>query len=165
MALALPYPDMDFVPLDILLASELNQMVANIEYIGDSFPITTVNITDGAVTTDKIDWDTTGVAVEFTPTSAMTSVINHSRLVGGRYLIISLRGNITTSSTAYTSLGDFTLPRPIGYDTGVDYSAQTTDRIRYLYLESVGKLVCATNPAITNIVTRVSGIVYLEGNA
>lgn len=33
MALALPYPDMDFVPLDILLASELNQMVANIEFL------------------------------------------------------------------------------------------------------------------------------------
>ena len=130
--------------------------------INDS-AVTTDKINNSAVTTDKIDWDTTGVAVEFTPTSAMTSVINHSRLVGGRYLIISLRGNITTSSTAYTSLGDFTLPRPIGYDTGVDFSAQTTDRIRYLYLESVGKLVCATNPAITNIVTRVSGIVYLEG--
>jgi hypothetical protein len=35
MALALPYPDMDFVPLDILLASELNQMVANIEYLAN----------------------------------------------------------------------------------------------------------------------------------
>lgn len=46
MALALPYPDMDFVPLDILLASELNQMVANIEFLAsdDVFPVKADNI-------------------------------------------------------------------------------------------------------------------------
>ena len=38
MALTLPYPDMDFVPLDILTAAEQDQLVANIEYIANQFP-------------------------------------------------------------------------------------------------------------------------------
>lgn len=74
MALTLPYPNMDFVPLDILTASELDQMVANIEYIasGSVFPIGTNNIADNAVTnakiasnavtSDKIDFTTLGFA-------------------------------------------------------------------------------------------------------
>lgn len=56
MALTLPYPNMDFVPLDILTASELDQMVANIEYIasGSVFPLATANIANNAITTAKI---------------------------------------------------------------------------------------------------------------
>lgn len=33
MAAVLPYPNMDFVPLDTLTATELDHMVANIEYL------------------------------------------------------------------------------------------------------------------------------------
>lgn len=56
MALTLPYPDMDFVPLDILTALELDQMVANIEYIAnDAFPVTNANIADSAVSTTKLN--------------------------------------------------------------------------------------------------------------
>lgn len=33
MAQSLPYPSMDFTPLDILTANELDQMVANIEFL------------------------------------------------------------------------------------------------------------------------------------
>lgn len=58
MALALPYPDMDFVPLDILTAAEQDQLVANIEYIANQFPLTGTNIGTGAVTEDKIDFTT-----------------------------------------------------------------------------------------------------------
>ncbi len=36
MALTLPYPDMNFVPLDVLTAAEQNQLVANIEYIANN---------------------------------------------------------------------------------------------------------------------------------
>lgn len=35
MAAILPYPNMDFVPLDTLTATELDHMVANIEYLKD----------------------------------------------------------------------------------------------------------------------------------
>lgn len=48
MALALPYPDLDFVPLDILTAEEMNQIVANYTHVAGQFPITS----------DNIDWMT-----------------------------------------------------------------------------------------------------------
>ena len=44
MALTLPYPSMNFVPLDVLTAAEQNQLVANIEYIANQFPVTSSNI-------------------------------------------------------------------------------------------------------------------------
>lgn len=44
MALTLPYPNMDFTPLDILTADEMDQLVANIEYISQQFPIGASNI-------------------------------------------------------------------------------------------------------------------------
>lgn len=37
----LPYPNMDFTPLDILTANELDQLVANIEAINNTTAITT----------------------------------------------------------------------------------------------------------------------------
>lgn len=39
MALTLPYPGLDFVPLDILTAEEMNEIVANYTYIANQFPI------------------------------------------------------------------------------------------------------------------------------
>ena len=56
MALTLPYPDMVFVPLDILTAEEQNQLVGNIEFLANQFPLAASNIANGAVTADKIDW-------------------------------------------------------------------------------------------------------------
>ena len=56
MALTLPYPDMVFVPLDILTAEEQNQLVGNIEFLANQFPLSASNIANGAVTADKIDW-------------------------------------------------------------------------------------------------------------
>ena len=66
----LPYPNMDFVPLDILTADELDQIVANIEAINNATigvssiannAITTPKIADGAITTEKLDADATGM--------------------------------------------------------------------------------------------------------
>ncbi len=59
MALTLPYPSLDFVPLDVLTAEEMNEIVANYTYIANQFPIGTANIASSAVTADKIDWTTT----------------------------------------------------------------------------------------------------------
>ncbi len=39
MTLTLPYPSLDFVPLDILTAEEMNEIVANYTYIANQFPI------------------------------------------------------------------------------------------------------------------------------
>lgn len=68
MALTLPYPDMVFVPLDILTAEEQNQLVGNIEFLANQFPLAASNIADGAigsdqlaagaVKSDNVDWTT-----------------------------------------------------------------------------------------------------------
>lgn len=50
----LPYPNMDFVPLDVLTATELDQLVANIEAINNA-NITTSAIANRAITPAKID--------------------------------------------------------------------------------------------------------------
>lgn len=49
--MSLPYPSMVFVPLDILTAEEMNQLVSNIESLS-----TGTGLADGAITSDKIDW-------------------------------------------------------------------------------------------------------------
>lgn len=59
----LPYPNMDFVPLDVLTADELDQIVANIEAINNAMigtnsisnlAITGAKIADGAINTAKL---------------------------------------------------------------------------------------------------------------
>lgn len=57
MSVALPYPSMSFVPLDVLTAAEMNQMVANDQYLAGLFPVTTPNIADGSVTISKTNFD------------------------------------------------------------------------------------------------------------
>ena len=44
MALTLPYPSLVFVPLDVLTADQMNEIVANYEYIANQFPIGASNI-------------------------------------------------------------------------------------------------------------------------
>lgn len=44
MAASLPNPNMVFVPLDILTAEELNQMVANTNFLANLFPVASSNI-------------------------------------------------------------------------------------------------------------------------
>ena len=63
----LPYPSLDFVPLDILTAEEMNQIVANYTAINNATigtnqlansSITTSKLANKAVTSDKVDWAT-----------------------------------------------------------------------------------------------------------
>lgn len=75
----LPYPSMDFVPLDVLTADELDQIVANINAVNGGIAgtsqiaddsISTAKIKNNAVSASKIDWDTlrsgTPVSLGFT---------------------------------------------------------------------------------------------------
>lgn len=57
MITTLPYPSMDFVPMDILTASELDQIVANIEAVNNAM-IGNSAISANAISNDKIDWST-----------------------------------------------------------------------------------------------------------
>lgn len=63
----LPYPSLDFVPLDILTAEEMNQIVANYTAINNATigtnqlannSITTSKLADKAVTSAKVDFTT-----------------------------------------------------------------------------------------------------------
>lgn len=54
MAATLPNPSIVFVPLDVLTADELNQVVQNIAYLADLFPISTSNIGNGSITNEKL---------------------------------------------------------------------------------------------------------------
>lgn len=78
MALTLPYPSMNFVPLDVLTAAEQNQLVANIEYIANQFPITNANIGSAAVKSQNIDWTTIGLIASKTGTGASTETITQT---------------------------------------------------------------------------------------
>lgn len=80
----LPYPSMDFTPLDVLTADELDQIVANIDAINNaSIPtssiansaITTAKINDGAITTNKIDANAiTQAKVDLADLTTMTAI-------------------------------------------------------------------------------------------
>lgn len=54
----LPYPDMDFTPLDILTAAEMDQMVANDQYLRDFCAglADGTNLSDGVIQARKLDW-------------------------------------------------------------------------------------------------------------
>lgn len=54
MALTLPYPNMSFVPLDVLTAEEMNHIVANYTAIANVFPIGSSEIADNAIIGNKI---------------------------------------------------------------------------------------------------------------
>lgn len=124
MALTLPYPNMDFVPLDILTASELDQMVANIEYIasGSVFPINTANIADGAITTPKIaDNAVTSSKIDFTTAPLSSSYKTSTVSIGYSITVYLYRiGNLVmavinnpVSSTLPNDADNVTISNPI----------------------------------------------------
>lgn len=53
MALSLPYPDLDFVPLDVLTAEEMNEIVANYSYIANNVPELPEMVEPG----DSVTWE------------------------------------------------------------------------------------------------------------
>lgn len=62
----LPYPSLDFVPLDILTAEEMNQIVANYTAINNA-TIGTSQIADNSITTPKLaNKSVTSAKVDFT---------------------------------------------------------------------------------------------------
>lgn len=60
----LPYPNMSFVPLDILTAEEMNHIVANDQYLRDFCAglADGTNLSDGVIQARKIDFTTLGFA-------------------------------------------------------------------------------------------------------
>lgn len=109
MALTLPYPSMNFVPLDVLTAAEQNQLVANIEYIANQFPITSQNI----------DWTTMGLVFSgaTSQSETITQTANYQYKVisgltstvpvepGGKYLIVAALSLNSTYNNGNTDFG------------------------------------------------------------
>ena len=56
----LPYPDMDFTPLDILTAAEMDQMVANDQYLTNFVNglADGSNLSDGVIQARSLDYST-----------------------------------------------------------------------------------------------------------
>lgn len=74
MSLALPYPSMVFVPLDVLTADEMNHIVSNYEYIASQFPITSDNIDSTTLLRIPTQYvilcnSTNGIKISFSSTS------------------------------------------------------------------------------------------------
>lgn len=107
MALTLPYPDMDFVPLDILTAAEQDQLVANIEYISNQFPIASANIGTAEVKAANIDFSTiaTYMKVIFTGKMASNAAINAGAIIPLAEESHIGAGNIEINSSGQFKIG------------------------------------------------------------
>lgn len=114
MALTLPYPDMVFVPLDILTAEEQNQLVGNIEFLANQFPLAASNIANGAigsdqladeaVTADKIDFSTLPHYVKVGDGDSFVNVEKtwdtyNIPTAGVYFVLFSITGNCQTGAT------------------------------------------------------------------
>lgn len=131
MAVTLPYPDMEFVPLDILTAQEQNQLVTNIEYLAGVFPlasseiadnavttgkinngaVTESKIADGAVTSNKIDWDSLEssyiVDSNFSIDTVGVTKCQYTVQATGKYLVITDASYNILSATHFVYLTVF----------------------------------------------------------
>lgn len=95
--MALPYPNMDFTPLDILTAAEMDKIVANIESLANG-----TGIADGVIQARKVDFKTFGATNSdwFSSDKTLTSRVELNLPVG-KYLLLAksqfLSGNTGAS--------------------------------------------------------------------
>lgn len=91
MALPLPYPSLDFVPLDVLTAEEQNEIVSNYSYIASE-------------ATPRVNVNTNAVNI----TSAGVTVCSLTGLTAGQYFVIGNishgHGNANNSDYARTKI-------------------------------------------------------------
>lgn len=116
----LPYPNMDFVPLDVLTADELDQIVANIEAINNATigtgaiansaittakiansAISTAKIADKAITSSKMDWTTFGSVME-QYTSTGTKTLNISSIPTGAKFAVLIAGYVQITGANFS---------------------------------------------------------------
>ena len=91
----LPYPNMDFTPLDVLTAAEMDQMVANDQYLRDFCAglADGTNLSDGVIQARKIDFTTFP--------NVITSTTNSITIPAGKWLVFhSVQVNQGTASSA-----------------------------------------------------------------
>lgn len=113
MALTLPYPNLDFVPLDVLTAEEMNEIVANYTYIANQFPIASANIATAGVTSSNIDWTTVSTTTmtpepTFVDSATKSYYMEFGRLVLG-FVNCYFKAGTTVNTNIFTGL-----PQPVG---------------------------------------------------
>lgn len=104
----LPYPNMDFVPLDVLTANELDQLVANIEAVNNA-QITSAQISNSTITAPKMDFTTfyktaTSLSTDMSvPADTRTTVQTMTLPAGTWRVFFSIRAYYASSSTTVAS--------------------------------------------------------------
>lgn len=79
MAANMPYPSIVFVPLDVLTAEELNQMVQNTAYLANLFPLASINIGNNAIKDTNVDWSTMKKWVPDYANASSTNLASNNR--------------------------------------------------------------------------------------
>lgn len=143
MTLALPYPNLDFVPLDVLTAEQMNQMVANTNFIAQQFPIQNANVDWTSVKPTRIlPSDFCTASTGFTVSTSSTHIRQIGKIVFGDMLVSSTNAiptgqqtTICTLKPAYTpwadSAGDNNAINTWG---ATAYSEWGTPHPTYLYI-------------------------------
>lgn len=102
MALTLPYPDMDFTPLDVLTAAEMDQIVSNYEYIANQFPVKSSNID----LTTLVQVITAQSVISSEHTSKINADLNSIVKIMNKVVVISIAlNNITVTSNTTLTIG------------------------------------------------------------
>lgn len=180
----LPYPNMDFVPLDILTASELDEIVANVEAINASsidttalsnLAVTTAKIADGAVTASKVGSDvTTMKRTELFSGDSNTNVTLSSAVTNFDEIEITYVDTNTTPNGAIrripSSAGSFVLdiPHPGGSSTVYwnisrwTVSGSTFTKSSNSYQKAISSTGVSTTSTSAIHITKVVGIKYTQ---
>lgn len=117
----LPYPNMDFTPLDVLTAAEMDQMVANDQYLRnfcaglangtniDNGVILPRHILDGSIQSSKVNWATlkkhSGLdTTQITSITNITSTTTRTFTTDGWLCGKAISSN--TDGSAHITIGD-----------------------------------------------------------
>ncbi len=160
----LPYPSLDFVPLDILTAEEMNQIVANYTAINNSTigtsqlansSITTPKLANKSVTSDKVDWATlSGDEWPLINTATSNNNINNKKdytqysftaPASGRYFVSFTQQLGSNSANGY----GLTLKIKLDSTTICQSGAAITGNAAYMY----GNVSCVVSANVGQVIT------------
>lgn len=172
MPLALPYPSMVFVPLDVLTADELNQIVANYEFIANQFPITLDQI-DPDVFEGDVLWENqspssnfAGQSVSFSGSAYSYFIIEFERLAGNATRQYSCKlycpnSTATNISSIQAMIGASNASVAVRYRTFTitNSSCQFNDAYEYAVAADNASTITLNNSYF--VPTRIIGINHL----
>ena len=147
MALTLPYPNISFVPLDVLTAEELNHVVANYTAIAAAFPVSSNNIADSSITNSKLNVTWTNIAdlyyksgdviSESTPDQTIYSQVLDGFITSSNTVLVfkvpvAKRLDNITNATLNSCVGDYRCAGGYLSGTGTDIVTQSTQTSAFI---------------------------------